>query len=245
MALRRHIPNLITSMNLVCGLVGVVFALRSRLDLAFYCMLAASVFDFLDGLAARLLGAYSDMGKELDSLCDLISFGFLPGLMLSALMQIYSFSGSLLSWTPLLLTLFAALRLAKFNVDARQASGFLGLPTPAAALLCGALCCYCCHTPLEFLSTWVSGPVFIPLLTLCLCILLVSEVPMFGMKIKKGHKLLDPKRIAFLILAVAAVLAVVLLRQPWSLAVLAVFFIYVVENLVLAVINSSFARRRK
>ena len=78
MTLRKYIPDLITSMNLVCGLLGVVFTLRSRLDIAFACMLAAAVFDFLDGLAARALDAYSDMGKELDSLCDLVSFGVLP-----------------------------------------------------------------------------------------------------------------------------------------------------------------------
>ena len=235
MALRKHIPNIITSMNLVCGLVGVVFALRSRLDLAFYCMLAASVFDFLDGLAARLLGAYSDMGKELDSLCDLISFGFLPGLMLSALMQIYSFTGSVLSWTPLLLTLFSALRLAKFNVDERQASGFLGLPTPAAALLCGALCCYCCHTPLEFLSTWVSGPVFIPLLTLCLCILLVSEVPMFSFKMHRGDpRALQVKRWTLVAFFVASAAFCLLFSHHWSLAVVLGLLFYVLNNLVYA-----------
>ena len=235
MALRKHIPNIITSMNLVCGLVGVVFALRSRLDLAFYCMLAASVFDFLDGLAARLLGAYSDMGKELDSLCDLISFGFLPGLMLSALMQIYSFSGSLLSWTPLLLTLFAALRLAKFNVDARQASGFLGLPTPAAALLCGALCCYCCHTPLEFLSIWVSGPVFIPVLTLCLCILMVSEVPMFSLKMHRDDpRTLQVKRWTLVAFFVASAAFCLLFGHHWSLAGVLGLLFYVLNNLVYA-----------
>ena len=204
MTLRKHIPNQITSLNLIFGLVGVVFALRNRLDMAFYCMLAASVCDFLDGLAARLLGAYSDMGKELDSLCDLVSFGFLPALMLCVLMQLYRFDESPVCWLPLALTLFSALRLAKFNVDERQTSGFLGLPTPAAALLCGALCCYCCHTPLEFLSTWVSGA-FIPLLTLCLCILLVSEVPMFSFKMHRGDsRTLQVKRWTLVAFFVAA-----------------------------------------
>ena len=82
MTLRKYIPDCITSMNLVCGLIGVIFAFGSCLDLAFYCMLAAAVFDFLDGFAARQLNAYSDFGKELDSLCDLVSFGVLPSLML-------------------------------------------------------------------------------------------------------------------------------------------------------------------
>ncbi len=235
MTLRKHIPNIITSMNLVCGLVGVVFALRSRLDLAFCCMLAASVFDFLDGLAARLLGAYSDVGKELDSLCDLVSFGFLPGLMLCILMQTYSFNGSLLSWSPLVLTLFSALRLARFNVDTRQTSGFLGLPTPAAALLCGALCSYCCHAPLEFLSTWVSGPVFIPLLTLCLCALLVSGIPMFSFKLHRDDpRSLWVKRWTLAAFFVVAALFCLLAGHHWSLTVVLGLLFYILNNLVYA-----------
>lgn len=234
MTLRKHIPNQITSLNLIFGLVGVVFALRNRLDMAFYCMLAASVCDFLDGLAARLLGAYSDMGKELDSLCDLVSFGFLPALMLCVLMQLYRFDESPVCWLPLALTLFSALRLAKFNVDERQTSGFLGLPTPAAALLCGALCCYCCHTPLEFLSTWVSGA-FIPLLTLCLCILLVSEVPMFSFKMHRGDpRTLQVKRWTLVAFFVAAAVFCLLAGHHWSLAVVLGLLFYILNNLVYA-----------
>lgn len=234
MTLRKHIPNQITSLNLLCGLVGVVFALHQRLDIAFYCMLAASVFDFLDGLAARALNAYSDMGKELDSLCDLVSFGFLPSLMLCVLMQLYRFDGSPVCWLPLAMTLFSALRLAKFNVDERQSSGFLGLPTPAAALLCGALCCYCCHTPLEFLSTWVSGP-FIPLLTLCLCILLVSEVPMFSFKMHRGDsRTLQVKRWTLVAFFVAAAVFCLLAGHHWSLTVVLGLLFYILNNLVYA-----------
>ena len=234
MTLRKHIPNQITLLNLIFGLVGVVFALRNRLDMAFYCMLAASVCDFLDGLAARLLGAYSDMGKELDSLCDLVSFGFLPALMLCVLMQLYRFDESPVCWLPLALTLFSALRLAKFNVDERQTSGFLGLPTPAAALLCGALCCYCCHTPLEFLSTWVSGA-FIPLLTLCLCILLVSEVPMFSFKMHRGDsRTLQVKSWTLVAFFVAAAVFCLLAGHHWSLTVVLGLLFYILNNLVYA-----------
>ena len=235
MTLRRHIPNLITSMNLVCGLVGVVFALRSRLDVAFYCMLAAAVFDFLDGLAARALDAYSDMGRELDSLCDLVSFGFLPALMLCILMQTYRFDGSWISWLPLALTVFSALRLAKFNVDPLQGAGFLGLPTPAAGLLCGALCCYCCHAPVEFLSTWVSGPVFVPLLTVCLCALLVCRVPMFSFKMHKGDgRTLTVKRITLAAFFVAAAVFCLVAGHHWSLAVVLGLLFYIFNNLVYA-----------
>ena len=235
MTLRKYIPDLITSMNLVCGLVGVVFALRSRLDLAFICMLAAAVFDFLDGTAARALDAYSDLGKELDSLCDLVSFGVLPALMLCFLMQTYRFDGSWICWLPLVLALFAALRLARFNVDPRQKDGFLGLPVPAVGILCGALCSYCCHAPVEFLSTWVSGPVFIPLLAACLCILMVCEVPMFSFKFHKGDaRSLTVKRITLVAFILAAAVFCLVAKHHWSLAVLLGFVFYILNNLVYA-----------
>ena len=234
MTLKKYIPDTLTAMNIVCGLVGVVFVLHHRLDLAFYCMLAASVFDFLDGTAARLLDAYSDLGKELDSLCDLVSFGFLPALMLSELMQTYRFDGRWICWLPLVLTVFSALRLAKFNVDERQTSGFLGLPTPAAALLCGALCCYCCFSPLEFLSTWVSG-VFIPLLTLCLCILLVSEVPMFSFKMHRDDsRTLQVKRWTLVAFFVAAAVFCLVAGHHWSRTVVLGLRVYILNNLVYA-----------
>ena len=237
MNLRKHIPNGITSMNLICGLVGVSFAIRHQLDAAFYAMLLASVFDFLDGLAARALGAYSDKGKELDSLSDLVSFGVLPGLMLSTLMQIYRFDNSALNWVPLyIVALGSAHRLAKFNVDTRQMSGFLGLPTPASALLCGALCCYCCYTPVEFLSTWVAGTVFLPLLSLILFVLMVSEIPMFSLKLHRDDsRMLWSKRITLAVIFVAAAVFCLVAGHHWSLTVVLGLLFYILNNLVYAV----------
>lgn len=235
MTLKKYIPDMLTAMNIVCGLVGVVFVLHHRLDIAFYCMLAAAVFDFLDGFAARLLKAYSDLGKELDSLCDLLSFGFLPALMLCELMRTYRFESGWICWLPLVLTVFSALRLAKFNVDERQTAGFLGLPTPAAALLCGALCCYCCFTPLEFLSIWVSGPVFVPLLALCLSLLLVCEVPMFSFKMHRDDgRTLWTKRLTLVAFFLAAALLCLIAGHHWSLTVVLGLLFYIVNNLVYA-----------
>lgn len=119
-----YIPDFITSMNLLCGVIGVVFAFKCRFDMAFYFMLAAAVFDFLDGFVARLLGAYSDLGKELDSLSDVVSFGVLPSVMLYSLMKTFMFGESLVCWVPLLIAVFSGIRLAKFNVDTRQHSSF-------------------------------------------------------------------------------------------------------------------------
>ena len=237
MSLRRHIPNLITSMNLVCGLVGVIFAVRRQLDAAFFAMLLAAVFDFLDGFAARLMNACSDEGKELDSLCDLVSFGVLPGLMLSILMQTYRFDDSFLNWIPLIaLSLGSASRLARFNVDPRQVSGFLGLPTPASALLCGALCCYCCQTPLEFLSTWVAGPVFVPLLSVILSVLMLSEIPMFSLKLHRDDpRILRIKRLTLAAFFAAAAAFCLLAGHHWSLILVLGLLFYILNNLVYAI----------
>ena len=168
MKLVKYIPDAVTSMNLVCGVIGVIFAFKGRFEYAFPLMLAAAVFDFLDGFAARALHAYSDLGRELDSLCDLVSFGVLPSVMLYKLMCVCSFSEGWLCWTPLLISVFSALRLAKFNVDERQSENFLGLPTPACAILCGALCYFVAFSPAGFLATWCTSPFFIPVLTVVL-----------------------------------------------------------------------------
>lgn len=135
-----YIPDFITSMNLLCGVIGVVFAFKCRFDMAFYFMLAAAVFDFLDGFVARLLGAYSDLGKELDSLSDVVSFGVLPSVMLYSLMKTFMFGESLVCWVPLLIAVFSGIRLAKFNVDTRQHSSFWDF------LLRRVRCCaHLCH----------------------------------------------------------------------------------------------------
>jgi len=232
MALYRHIPNTITSMNLLAGIMGVIFTLEGHVEWALPLMILAAVFDFCDGLAARLLQAYSPIGKELDSLADLVSFGVLPSMMLY---KVLPAEAGVFRYLPLFVAVMSALRLAKFNVDERQTLDFLGLPTPSCAMICGSLAYF---LALQGGVPAGMGVYLVDGVSVILGLLLVSEVPMFGMKIKKGHKLLDSKRVAFLILSAALVLAVVLLKQDWSLAVLAVFSLYVVENLVIAIINS-------
>ena len=233
MALYKHIPNTITSMNLLSGIMGVIFTLEGRLEWALPLMILAAVFDFCDGLAARLLNAYSPIGKELDSLADLVSFGVLPAVMLYKVQP--EGAPVLLRFLPLFVGVMSALRLAKFNVDERQTLDFIGLPTPSCAMVCGSLA-YFLH-----LGGGVpdgAGPWLVAGISLVLGLLLVSEIPMFGMKIKKGHKLLDGKRTAFLILAATCILTVLVLHKNWSLAILGVFSVYIIENLIIALVNS-------
>ncbi|HAZ74340.1 MAG TPA: CDP-diacylglycerol--serine O-phosphatidyltransferase [Rikenellaceae bacterium] len=228
-----YIPDCITSMNLLCGIIGVVFAFKCRFDMAFYFMMAAAVFDFLDGFVARLLGAYSDMGKELDSLSDVVSFGVLPSVMLYSLMKTFMFEESLVCWVPLLIAVFSGIRLAKFNVDSRQHSSFLGLPTPACALLCASLAYFVCATPNSFLALWVAGPVFIPALSLVLCFLLVCELPMFSFKFSKDDsKSLKLKRLTFLALVAIVSVVCLLCSLNWSLIVMFAIVLYILKNIV-------------
>ena len=126
MKLFKHIPNTITSMNLLCGALGVIFTFQGAPDIAFLLMLAAAVCDFFDGLSARLLKAYSPVGKELDSLADCVSFGLLPAMMMHRRLVEGGITG-FTAYIPLIISVFAALRLAKFNVDDRQSENFLGL----------------------------------------------------------------------------------------------------------------------
>lgn len=236
MSLRKHIPDTITSMNLLCGVVGVIFTMQDRPDIGFLLMILGAVFDFLDGLAARLLKASSGIGKELDSLADVVSFGVLPSVML------FKAGGTgiaILRYLPLVLAAFSALRLAKFNLDDRQHDSFLGLPTPAAAILCGSLAYYVHAVPDCSLASWCSGPVFLPLLAVVLSLLLVSEIPMFSMKFgggKKASRRENLKRWLFLGIAVIAAAVTAICGLNWSMAVLAAFTGYILVNLVFALL---------
>lgn len=232
MKIIRHIPNTITSMNLLFGAMGVIATFNGRFDHAFYLMLAAAVCDFCDGLSARLLSAYSDMGKELDSLADMVSFGLLPALMMHRLMVATTGEG-VLTYIPLAIAVFSALRLAKFNIDERQSESFIGLATPACAMICGSFAYYVSNDPSSVLHAWASARFFIPIGTIVLSLLLVSEIPMFSMKFKKNIKPGTPihkQRIGFAGVIFVSVVLVILLGLNWSMIILLTFISYIVMN---------------
>ncbi|MCM1177514.1 MAG: CDP-alcohol phosphatidyltransferase family protein [Bacteroidales bacterium] len=234
MKIVRHIPNTVTSMNLLCGVLGVIAAFNGRPDYAFYLILAASVCDFCDGLSARALNAYSEIGKELDSLADLVSFGLLPSIMLNRYMVAHS--GEVFwSYIPLVIVMLSALRLAKFNVDERQRDNFIGLAVPANAIFCGALVHYVYTVPDSFLTVWASGNVFIPVISVILSLMLVSELPMFSLKFKKGQKkdtVIYKLRFGFIALCLAVSLMVLLLRLKFSMIFILAVAIYIIMNIV-------------
>ena len=240
MKIVKHIPNTITSMNLLCGTIGVICALDGRLGIAFLFMLGAALCDFCDGLCARMLNAYSDVGKELDSLADLVSFGVLPAMMFRETVLLAGVTG-IISYVPLLLVVFSALRLAKFNIDETQAENFRGLATPASAMLTGSFSYSVFCSPDSMMTGWPGSPAFIILSTAALSALMVSRIPMFSMKFKKGVKTESPlyrMRITFIGIFCVCVVLVALLGLNWSMIILLTFLIYVIMN----VINALFSR---
>lgn len=234
MRLIKHIPNTITSMNLLCGALGVIFSLRGSLDIAFYLMLAAAICDFCDGFAARMLNAYSPVGKELDSLADLISFGLLPSLMLHRRL-IEGGVTDFWAYTPLIIVVFSALRLAKFNVDDRQTENFLGLPTPASALWCGSLI-YAADHGVMSMANLLHDTHLIIIASVVLALLLVSEFPMFSFKIKKGSPY-NRIRIYFVGIVAAIAVATFALKINWSYIVLITITVYVALNLLMGLFS--------
>ena len=237
MKIIKHIPNAITSMNLLCGVLGVIAAFKGWFDTAFYFMLAGAVCDFLDGFAARLLKAYSPMGKELDSLADLITFGFLPSIMLYRCMGIHH-PGDWLCYVPLVIVIFSALRLAKFNVDERQGENFLGLATPACAMICGAFVTVSYLDINNIAGAITESRWIIPAASIILSLLLISEIPMFSMKIKKGASS-DIKwmRIIFLAVAVISLIIVLFFGKHFSHAILFIFITYILMNITARLLN--------
>ncbi len=232
MRIVKHIPNTITSMNLLCGVLGVICTFNGKFDWAFYAMLAAAVCDFCDGLSARLLKAYSDLGKELDSLADMVSFGVLPSLMAYKLMNNLH-GDSFLIYIPLLIAVFSAIRLAKFNIDERQSENFIGLATPACAMICGSFVYYVSQDATSILHGWASCKYFIPACSVVLALLLISEIPMFSMKFKKNMKPGSPihkQRVGFAGVIVVATILTVLLGLNWSFIVLLTFVSYIIMN---------------
>lgn len=227
-------------MNLLCGLMGVVFTFQGALDIAFYLMLAAAVCDFLDGFAARLLKAYSAIGKELDSLADLISFGVLPAMMLHRRLIEGGMTG-VWAYLPLIICIFSALRLAKFNVDERQSENFLGLPTPACAMWCGSLL-YAGDHGVMSMAGLLHDKYIILVASVVLSLLLISEIPMFSFKIKKGSPY-NRIRKYFMVIVAAFAIATLILKINWSFVILITFTSYIVMNLLLALFSLRIVRK--
>jgi CDP-diacylglycerol--serine O-phosphatidyltransferase len=211
----RFVPSLFTSLNLVCGIIATYLSLEGKIDIAIALMFIAAFFDFIDGFAARLLKVCGDFGKELDSLADVISFGLVPGAMIFFVqktnlgMDSFSFENlSFIQWlymlVPILIPVFSALRLAKFNIDERQKNEFIGLPTPANALFFASLCYTFIFKPESILHS-LNHPIIITMSVLLFSYLLVSEIPLFALKFSSFGWKKNSLRYIFLLISLALV----------------------------------------
>ena len=184
--MKKHLPNTVTCLNLFSGCLGIVFAFQGNLRWAGYAIVIAAILDFFDGMLARMLKAYSAIGKELDSLADVVSFGVLPSVIIYQLFLLAPQIDSISVWlnfSAFLIAIFSALRLAKFNIDERQSDQFIGLPTPANALLIASFPMIIAENNLFFVN-YILNPYFLFIFSLGMGILLVAEIPLMSLKFK-------------------------------------------------------------
>lgn len=255
MNLKKNIPNAITCGNLLCGCLAVVSAFNGNLVWSAYLVGVAAILDFFDGFAARLLNVHSEIGKQLDSLADLVTFGLVPGVVMFLLLSDAaaidyigklndsSFQGIIefphwLAFFAFSITIFSAIRLAKFNIDIRQTDSFIGVPTPAGAILI-------CSLPLiKFFQPHIGNFNILPIienfwfllgLTILLSYLLVAELPLFALKFKNFGWADNKIRYSFLMLSILLLLVFQFIAIPF------IIFLYI----ILSAINTIFTKKEK
>lgn len=235
MNLFRHLPNAMTCGNLLCGCLGILQVFEGNPLYASAFIGAAAVLDFLDGFVARLLNVSSPIGKELDSLADMVTFGTLPAFMLFQLMGGIPFgaenqwlqSATAPGWLPytaFVVAVCSALRLAKFNIDTRQTDQFIGVPTPANALVVASFPAILAHQPQY--GGWLDNPFVLAGYSVVMSLLLVSELPLFALKFKSFGWQGNEIRFSFLGLAVVLLVLLKFAAVPLLVAV------YIVLSLI-------------
>ena len=239
----KQIPNIITSLNLLCGCVAIMFAVSGDLVSASFFAFAGIFLDFFDGLAARVLNAQSQVGLQLDSLADVVTSGVLPGIVMvqllsealtgnsleiTAIFSTTSNNTSIESYLPfigLLIAVASGYRLAKFNVDTRQTTSFIGLPVPANTLLILSLPLILNFQASQQITELILTPWFLIVITLVSCVLLNAEIPLFGLKFKTWNFKDNAVRYLFLI---ASILLLVVLK---FIAIPIIIFLYILVSL--------------
>ena len=210
--MKRHIPNAITCANLLSGCIGIVFAFKGELQLAAYFVIVSGIFDFFDGMVARLLHVKSAIGKDLDSLADMVSFGFLPGVIMFSLLKVSDYSSEYLPYIGFMITIFSALRLAKFNNDERQTEDFIGLNTPMNTLFICSLPYIAVHYP-----TIIGSTILLVAITVISSFLLISEIRIFSLKFNNLSWAKNKIKFIFLILSAALIAALQFAAIPFVL----------------------------
>ncbi len=249
--MKRHIPNLITMLNLLCGCIATVFAVKNHLDIAALFVFLGIFFDFFDGLAARALDVKSELGLQLDSLADMITSGLVPGIVMYQLLSMSLHGGwntgwvsvatdtleesaTALPWLPFLgflITLGSAYRLAKFNVDENQVSSFVGLPTPANALLILSFPLILLYHNNEVLNHLILNETFLIVTTLLSTFLLNAPVKLFALKFKNWSIKSNAMRYVFIVVSLVLILTMKFMAIP------AIIAIYIVSSVIMQLDN--------
>lgn len=226
----RHIPNTVTCCNLFCGCIAAYMAFQSDYEKAILFIILGAVFDFFDGMLARLFNVSGPLGKELDSLADDITFGFAPSAIVFSLFKEVHYPDFLLAvseympYTAFIIAAFSALRLGKFNIDTRQSTTFIGLPTPANALFWGSLVVGA-H---DFLISDSFNAIYLFLLVLLMSYLLVAKIPMFSLKFK--NLAWSDNKISYIFLLVCIPLLVSLKLSSFAAIILWYIFLSVITK---------------
>ncbi len=249
MEIKKHIPNLLTLGNLFCGTVAVIFALKGDYYATALLVGIGIAFDFFDGFVARILKVQGELGKQLDSLADMVTSGVVPGIVMMQLLinaldtdavgyfgvDEYGATGSNLPYIGLLLTLFAGYRLAKFNIDTRQSDSFIGLPTPAMSLFIISLPLIIEYEGSAVLITLLHNKFALIGITLLLSVLMVAELPLFSLKFKNPGIKGNEVKYLFLLLSLILLFILKLTALPF------IILLYV----LLSGLANSFKKNRK
>jgi len=241
--IKKHIPNTITSCNLICGCLALTQTLNGNLIWAAYFVGLAAVCDFFDGFAARKLNVASVIGKDLDSLADMVSFGLVPGFVVYKMLHIgyllhhesyaFIYGNSWIMFIPLIIPVFSALRLAKFNNDARQTDSFIGLPTPANAIFfCSIPLIVNWDTQFDLMRSGIVHLLIHPMVLLGLSVfmsfLMVAELPLIALKFKdfkwKGNEF------RYLLILLSLLWLVLFQYSGFTLVVLSYVALSIVQN---------------
>lgn len=236
MNIKKHIPNLITLINLFCGCVAVVFVSESNYEMAFYMVCLGIFFDFFDGFFARLFKVSSPLGLQLDSLADMVTSGVVPGYVMFSM---FTNSAHELGTNPLIpflgfiVTLGSCYRLANFNIDTRQTDSFIGLPTPANALFILSLPLVIKFSDSLIILEILTNQWVLLIITLCSAYILNAEIPLFSLKVKKFNLKDNALQMVFILCSVILVLLLHYLAIP----LIIIFYV------LLSIVNNKFLKK--
>ena len=234
MTLKKHIPNIITLLNLFCGCIAIVMTAELHFQMAFYFVCLGIFFDFFDGFFARKFGVSGPLGVQLDSLADMVTSGVAPGFVMFCMMSLNDFSATnFFPYLGFIITLGACYRLANFNIDTRQSDSFIGLPTPANALLIMSLPVIIKYNSINFIVDLLSNKWFLLVIIVFSTFVMNAEIPLFSLKIKDFSFQKYKLQLGFLLISVLLILTLQFLAIP----------LIIITYVLLSVMNSLLTKK--